>query len=68
MGSYTEIIGKGSVIYSRPQKIIYRFGKYKIVRKLYWRYFRTYLWGIENFRADIMKRYVNLIDKGEGTI
>jgi len=60
MNNYTEIRRTdGRTIFTKPQIVIYFLGRFKTVRKLYWRFFSTYLWGHDNFvseRVDLWKR------------
>ena len=53
MGGYTEIKRTGKrTIFTKTQIVIYHLGRYRIVRKIYWKYFHIYLWGLSNFKAD----------------
>ncbi len=56
--NYTEIKRTdGRTIFTLFQILIYALGRFKVIRKLYWMHFHTYLWGSDNFTREKVNQW-----------
>lgn len=53
MTRVTELIGSKKLLFTAKDKLIYPLGKRsRVVRKIYWKVSKRYLWGIVNWLLD----------------